>query len=231
MDYATVDLFPTTIYVGNMDGHEEYKKQFYKLYSKFDYEETNYISTVSENSGNPLIHLEESLNPLFDEIISHVKNYAHDVLKLKDIFDFVITKTWLSRARKSEDEIRWHIHSTSHISFSYYVNMPENCHSINFSNQHCPNDLFLGMSSYHEDDNRVMIKEYNSINSEKFFLKPNEGNILLFPSKTVHCTQSEIDNFVGERLAIVGDVILTLKEQYLSHSMGYIDQKYWRTYK
>jgi hypothetical protein len=231
MNFEVVNFFPTTAYIGKIENHVEHKKSFYEVYPKFDWEEDQFNTTVSENAGNPLLHLEESLNPLFEEIIEHIKNYAQNVLLLKDVFDYVITKTWLSRSRNSEDEIPWHIHSTSHISFSYYVNVPKNAHSIKFSNKHLPNSLFLGMTKDHKDYSRQLVKNYNDINCETFFMIPNEGNIIVFPSKTIHSTSGMSLKFDGERLAIVGDVTLVLKEEYLSYSMGYIHQKYWKTYK
>jgi hypothetical protein len=38
------------------------------------------------------------------------------------------------------------------------------------------------------------------------------------------------DVFTGERLAIVGDITLILKEEHLSYSMGYINEKYWKKF-
>ena len=72
--------------------HEKHKEEFYKVYPKYDYEENDRYNTVSENVGNPLLHLEDSLEPLFGDIISHVKKYTCEVLKYKDIFNYVITK-------------------------------------------------------------------------------------------------------------------------------------------
>lgn len=231
MTFEVVNFFPTTAYVGQIENHVQHKKEFYKVYPKFDWEEDQYNTTVSENTGNPLLHLEENLNPLFEEIIDHVKNYTHNILLVKDIFDFVITKTWLSRSRQTKHEIPWHIHSTSHISFSYYINMPKNSHALKFSNQHQPNSLFLGMNSDHEDLSRKFVKNYNEINGQTFFISPLEGDVVIFPSKTIHSTSAMTSDFTGERLAIVGDITLVLKEEYLSYSMGYINPKYWKTYK
>ena len=64
------NVFPTTIYVDKMEGHDDYKKNFYDVYHKFDYEENEENNTVSENVGNPLIHHEDCLDDLFTEIIS-----------------------------------------------------------------------------------------------------------------------------------------------------------------
>lgn len=230
MNYEIFDAFPVSFYVGDMEKHDTHKKSFYEVYPKYDYKDDDRNNTVSENVGNPLIHLEDSLQPLFKDVISHVKCYVHDVLEYKDIFNFTITKTWLSRARKSKDQIKWHIHSTSHISFAYYLNCPPNSHHISFQNPHMKNSLFLGSNAVSEFEDRVMLKEFNQYNSESFFLGPPEGTLVIFPSSITHRTEARTENFNGERLAIVGDVTLTLKEENLHYSMGYIDPKYWKTF-
>lgn len=224
------NIFPTTVYVGEVTDHQTHKEEFYKVYHKFDYEDSDANSTVSENTGRPFIHLEDNLDPLFNEIILHTKRYVMDVLQYKDIFEYVITKTWLSRTR-SQKEIPWHIHSTSHISFVYYLNMPPNAHKLKFLNPHNKNSFFLGMSLESRYEERTMVKEFNQLNSEEFFIHPPEGTVALFPSSIQHCTQCVDKSFNDERLAIVGDITLTLKEDQLQYSMGYIDQKYWKKYK
>jgi hypothetical protein len=76
-----------------------------------------------------------------------------------------------------------------------------------------------------------MVKEYNDSNSEIFYILPQEGTIILFPSKLPHATKSISNEFKGERLGISGDVTLILKEEYLSFSRGHIHEKYWKKYK
>jgi len=231
MNYETFNIFPTTIYLGELDDHEKYKEEFYKVYPKFDYEENDVFNTVSENVGNPFIHLESTLDPLFQEIVKHIKIYVCDVMKYKDIFNYMITKTWLSRTRDIEKKIPWHSHSTSHISFAYYINMPPKSHKINFEN---PTDLNKFFGGINLEDKRgyselEMVEEYNQLNGQSFFIHPPEGSVILFPSRIQHSTQG-IQGFEGERLAIVGDVTLTLKEDQLNFSMGYIDPRYWKLF-
>lgn len=231
MTFETFNIFPTTIYVGEMDNHLKYKEEFYKVYPKYDFEETFKDNTVSENMGRPFIHLEDTLDPLFEEIASHARKYVCEVLEYKDIFDYVITKTWLSRARRIDNEIRWHIHSTSHISFVYYLSTPPNSHCVEFENSCTKNDLFETMNCDDEDDpNRNMVRTYNALNSRTFNIEPLEGCVVLFPSLLEHHTRFKGGNFQGERLGIVGDMTLMLKEDQLHYSMGYIDNKYWVKY-
>jgi len=230
MNYEIFEAFPIPFYVGELNNHKKYKENFYKLYDKYDYEDTEYDNTVSENVGKPFIHLEDSLQPLFEDVITHIKSYVYDVLDYKEIFNFLITKSWLSRSRKARDELRWHIHSTSHVSFVYYLNCPSQSHNIVFENPHNKNSLFLGSTAISKLDERVMVKEQNQYNTETFFISPVEGTLLLFPSSITHCTRAVSDTFNDERLAIVGDVTLVLQEDNLQYSMGYIDPKYWKMF-
>ena len=228
------NIFPTTLYVSEIDKHEEYKSKFYKLYSKYDYEQKSFrdgeewFNTTSENAGNPLIHLEDSLSELFEDIIYNVKIYVQDILKYQNIFDYVITKSWLSRSRATYENIKWHSHSTSHVSFSYYLNTPPNSHDIKFANPHNTNSLFVGLNN---SDVKDGVAERNELNASTFHLNPKEGSLILFPSSLNHCTHCISNKFNGERLAIVGDVTLVYKEDSTNdYSMGYINPKYWRIY-
>tara|TARA_A100001201_G_scaffold4180_3_gene8734 strand:- start:6070 stop:6756 length:687 start_codon:yes stop_codon:yes gene_type:complete len=227
MNYNIVNLFPTTVYVGEIDNHLKYKDEFYKLYPKYDYKDDENNNTVSENVGKPLLHLENTLNPLFEDIVSHAKSYVYDVLRYKELFDFVITKTWLSRHR-DQREIPWHIHATSHISFVYYVNTPSNSHRLKFGNPDSKNNLWWG-NKEGKRDNLKMIEEYNELNAESFFISPPEGTVVLFPASLQHATE-HVPGFDGERLGIVGDLSIVLKEEYLHYSTGYINPKYWKIF-
>ena len=201
------NVFPTTIYAERVENHPVYKELYYDLYAKYDYEENERSDVVSEG-----------------------KKYVLDILEYKDIFNYAITKSWISRARDNK-EIPWHIHSTSHNSFVYFLNVPPNSHQTIFNNRENPNGLFLGSNSENTVDDATMVKKYNDLNSRTFYISPQEGVVLLFPSNVSHGTKAIDPNFNDERLAIVGDVNLILKEQYLHHSMGLIDEKYWMKFE
>ena len=224
------NIFPTTIYVDKVENHKTFKEQFLKLYEKFDYEENDISNTVSEGQVNPLIHLEPSMDSMFKEIVKHIKSYVLDTLKFKDMFNYSITKTWISRARDNK-EIPYHVHSTSHVSFVYYLNIPPYSHTTRFMNVENYNSLFLGANSHETNDDKNMIAEYNMLNAKTFFIHPQEGHVAIFPSRVQHGTQCIKQDFNDERLSIVGDCNLILKDEYLLHSMGLIDEKYWKKYE
>ena len=41
------NIFPTTIYVSEVENHSKYKKEFYKLYSKYDYNQNHFEIMMS----------------------------------------------------------------------------------------------------------------------------------------------------------------------------------------
>ena len=79
------NIFPTTIYVGEMENHKDYKTRFDKLYSKYDYEQKSvrdgeqWFNTTSENTGKPYIHLEESLSELPNQLADDVPEGSSDL--------------------------------------------------------------------------------------------------------------------------------------------------------
>ena len=229
-DPTIFNIFPTTIYSNEVENHDVNKKLFFDLYPKYDYEENERSVTVSEGQVDPLIHLEPTMYPVFGEIVRHVKTYVLDILQFKDMFNYAITKSWISRAR-DKSNIPYHIHSTSHVSFVYYLHIPPKSHCTIFLNRENMNSLFLGSNSENNLDDLNMLKEFNNLNCKTFFVEPKEGTLLIFPSNLSHGTKYIDKNFKGERLALVGDVNLILKEEHFLHSMGLIDEKFWTKYE
>ena len=81
-----------------------------------------------------------------------------------------------------------------------------------------------------DEPERNIVNNFNALNSPAFYMQPIEGHLILFPSSLSHHTRFLGGEFQGERLGIVGDMSLMLKEDQLHYSTGYIDNKYWKKY-
>ena len=72
VNYQLHNMFPTTAYVGEMNGHARHKEVFYReIYPSYQFPRINVdgdINTVSESEGKPIIHTEESAVPMMKEI-------------------------------------------------------------------------------------------------------------------------------------------------------------------
>jgi len=237
MNYQTVNIFPTTIYIGEIENHTKYKQIFLnEIYEQYQFpHQSRYggINTVSENCGKPILHLENELFDLFQDISEHILNYCHQTLLIRDIFDVQIMKSWISRSYSNQENIPEHKHSTSQISFVYYLNADEKSNELTFMNTHKPNLLFDSLDDLEvENDEESMIHGFNFETTPEYNFSPCEGTVILFPSQIHHKTSSandEVHKF--ERLAIVGDAILTLKkDQPMIYSQGFISPQYWKTF-
>ena len=235
VNFEIHNIFPTTVYIGEMEGHKKYKELFYNdLYPKYEFDhelrDTGEYNIVSETCGKPIIHTEESARPMMEEITKHIKNYYLQVLGLKDVFDVYHIKSWISRTRNVDNTIPTHIHAPSHFSYAYYVNTPKDSNELVFSCEKHPNEVHEAMFSAY-DQNDTFINEVKFESTKNYAIESKEGLICIFPSKTPHGTDSVSEVFSGERLAISGDCIIMLKEsERMKYSMGYINPKYWRTY-
>ena len=93
--------------------------------------------------------------------------------------------------------------------FFLLLNTPPNSHVLKFANTNNLNGLFDGLNT---SDIKDGVRENNELNASSFYLEPEEGSLILFPSRMEHCTATKSNNFKGERLAIIGDITLVYKE-------------------
>lgn len=237
MKYQTVNIFPTTIYIGEIENHVKYRQIFLnKIYERYQFpHKSRYdgINTVSENCGKPILHLEDELSDLFLDISDHILNYCHQTLMIRDIFDVQIMKSWISRSYSNQENIPEHYHATSQISFVYYLDVDDGSNELTFVNRHKPNLLFDSIDSFEEEnDEESMINGFNFETTPEYNFFPCEGTVIIFPSRTPHKTSPSVSEFQSfQRLAIVGDALLTLKkEQPMIYSQGFISPQYWKTF-
>lgn len=235
VNYEVVNIFPTTIYVGEMQNHHQYKRIFYEnVYERYSFDRMNSygeINTVSENCGRPILQTEKDLIPMYREIVIHIQNYLQNTLKSKPIFDVQITKSWMSRSYSSQENIPEHYHSTSQISFVYYMSAPAGANELVFVNSNTPNVPFKSFDD-RETEEEAMIRDYTFETTPYYGFPAQEGTVILFPSSLRHFTSASGIEQRGERLGIVGDCILSLKKnQPMIYSQGYIDPSYWRTFE
>jgi uncharacterized protein (TIGR02466 family) len=224
-------LFPTLICEEFYDDKENFKQIF--LENAFQHI-TNGES--GELSGNVDVHLNPAFQNFFEFVAQNAKQFV-SVLEIDpEIFHFSIVKTWLNITRESDNPA--HDHSDSHLSFTYYVNVPEDIHK-NFV-VYCPheiNSLYYGMLQFN-------VREYNQFNSANHQLLTEEGKLLLFPSRLRHSVTSvdhlnpilkpetkveTVEQLKNKRISIAGDFILTHKNK-TSQFLGLQPIKNWKTY-
>ena len=93
-----------------------------------------------------------------------------------------------------------HTHPNSYLSAAYYVKAPENCGNIHFYE---PNEV----KKFHTPP----IEKMTELSSNGFSIKPEEGNLLIFPSYLYHDVGKSLSD--DDRIVISFNVsILPIKK-------------------
>lgn len=185
-----------------------------------------------ETTGNVDIHLDKSFDPLFNFAASCAQKYL-DILRVdSSVFSLNLVKSWLNII--TEFHTPSHNHQDAHLSFVYYVQIPEGLDKpIYFSENNKPNELFYGM-------NNANILEWNIWNSPTWFFKPQEGQLFMFPGKLYHHTGGygsgkpdsgckTLDDLKPRRISIAGDFLLTYNRK-IGRAYGIQPVSNWRQF-
>jgi len=123
-----------------------------------------------------------------------------------------------------------HNHADAHLSFVYYINVPDDkaspLHMI--APDERLNDLVGGM--FLRNKNIEAVKYNNQYNCNSVEFRPYEGALIIFPARLKHFVESTqpSDNIENRRISLAGDFILTFKET-TARSMGLQPISNWRS--
>lgn len=225
-------LFPTLVVDMINPDHSDFKQVF--LDNAFKHMDAEGLS--SESTGNVDVHTDPAFESFFKFVSDTARSYVSVLNIDPNIFEFNLVKCWLNITKENDNPV--HDHADAHLSFAYYINVPEHVDKqFVMYNPHTTNNLYNGMLKFN-------ISEYNMFNSSKWSLATEEGKLLLFPSTLKHSVMSPgridpvtvadpgsktVEELLTNRICIAGDFILTHKnktEQFL----GLQPIQNWRTF-
>jgi hypothetical protein len=217
----TFDLFPTLVTTETYEQHDEFKQVFFDNLPKYLRDD----GITGEQSGHVDLHLNPDFEKFFQFVSSVANEYIDTLIGTKDIWEPWLVKSWFS-----DFSVPAHDHSDAHLSFVYYVNVPND---KQFPLHFIPpidrlNDLVSGM--FLNNKNIEVVREFNQYNCTSVAFTPEEGTIIFFPAKLKHMVSS--GNYESDirarRISLAGDIILTFKET-TARSMGLQPLSNWRS--
>lgn len=222
-------LFPTLVCEFHYSKKDEFKDLFYQKI--FDYMTPEGYS--NEFTGHVNIHHEEAFNPFFAYAMGCVKRYANRLSIDTDRFDFNLVKTWMNI--KKDDSTPYHAHGDAHISFTYYVNVPETfVRPIRFHNHEHRHEPYPGSIKWNNTSG-----EWDMLNSYTWQFEPVEGQLFVFPSTLPHDTigntngqdkgNPTVEELNENRICLAADVLLTYKDKTAS-PLGVQPVSNWRQF-
>ena len=203
-----VNLFPLSVYINDVPEHQSLKERFVsKLKALPPYQPDSRYAWTGDVKGHGFIHLDEDYKPWLDAMVPHIHRYL-ELLQLRtEYLDIFFQRSWPVVTRRNQ-VVASHNHENAHISLVYYLNKPEHAGGLRLLMNSAPNEIVPNLFSAAVAVQPFFV-ERTPFNSNHVDLDPNEGQVLIFPSKTLHQTiQSESDE---DRISLTADIAVMLK--------------------
>lgn len=223
-------LFPTLVCEFDYPEAANFKPVFYEHIFKYMTPE----GYSSEFTNHVNIHHEKAFEPFFRYAMYCVKQYTKRLHIDNDKFQFNLVKTWLNV--KKDNSTPKHAHGDAHISFTYYVNIPNSfSRPLRFYNHERPHEPYPGSIRWNNTKD-----VWDQFNAATWSFHPREGQLFVFPSNLVHDTLGQSDDQLDEgnptvdklsenRICLAADIVMTYKKQTAS-PLGLQPIENWRTF-
>tara|TARA_E500000178_G_scaffold149359_1_gene149034 strand:- start:91 stop:783 length:693 start_codon:yes stop_codon:yes gene_type:complete len=217
-----LNIFPSSIIQDKILINQELKNEMIKEIETMVSNSKNINFKATEGSwtgdtyGFEYIFKNEKFSFLLQEvkkiIIKYIKHLGID----DDKIEIYMTRSWAT-VSNGKEKILPHIHAQSHISFAYYLKKNLEDSNIMFHNEHLQNEIIPGLFTNRTMKAGGVLKEVNLYNARSLDIKVEEDDIIVFPSKTPHGTQSNKSNM--GRISISGDIVCVAKDSKFLENM------------
>jgi len=173
-DFEIFPIFATPLYTTQVTEMTQ-EERHYIMNTDYDKGELHSLSSDKHIlDRTPLLNLKnvltEKVNFFTTQLLGiQTKDENND-------FEFFIKNSWSLRIKRGHP-YSTHFHTRSIISGVLYINVDENCGSINFKREY-PNYIFTHYG--------FSVKNWNIYNSNNYCVNPTIGKLLLFPSTIQH---------------------------------------------
>lgn len=217
------EVFPLIVYQGQIDCHEEFKKN--NLDFLRDYWFNGYQNESPEFSGKIFVHHQERCKDFFVSLKKNIDEYNKHLDVDYTILSYHIIKAWVGcHTDDMTPSIAPHFHNESNLSFVYYLKTDETSDKFCI-HQALNRNEYVG-SLFETSFQRNTLLKFNKYNCNNYTITPIEGTVLIFPSHTQHFTQ-KFTKRLGERIVIAGDIRITLKAKYPHYHQGSTHPSQW----
>ena len=164
---------------------------------------------LGDTAGHEFLFDAPHYGGLFEKIGASVKDYAAGIGLQTDQLNFYFQRSWATVSRQGQ-RIFEHAHLQSHISFAYYLQKPSDAGGIYFSVAEHPNELAEGLFTIAKSSAGILANRGNERSLNRRYVEPEEDEIIIFPSKTLHSTAPNMTT--TPRISISADIVVTLRD-------------------
>jgi Putative 2OG-Fe(II) oxygenase len=227
-------LFPLAVYVGEPLRGPEHSQLILSTLGDHGFDPRVEGVLTGEYLGKTGIHKDPRFDLFFADVTAHARQYADGLGIRQDLFDFYVTKSWLTIVDSNDAKVPPHSHSQADISFVYYAEAPLHTDPLWFYDQDPANSLFPGVLDLAPTPERCLIKELNPLNSRSYYIDIEPGRLVMFPGRARHGTDThplnELNEHKGRRISLAGDITMCLKDPHVSFESGRMAITHWRRF-
>ena len=219
------EVFPLIVYQGDVVGHDEFKKNLEEI-KKYWFNGYKYESP--EGSERIFLHRNEKYIDFFSIHIRKVFDEYFDTLNIDyNKLSYHICKSWVVYHKDdTTPPMAPHKHNEANISFVYYINTDETSDKFVVTQHPDKNVNQVCQGFFDVADELNLMTGFNRYNCNMYTITPKEGTCIVMPSETYHQTIKNQPR-VNERVAIAGDVRVTLKPEHFRHHQGCTHPSQW----
>ena len=209
-----INFFALTIYKSKINLKENERNELIDEITnqKKKRKNTDYVpetrAWTGDTQGYEYLYLNSKFKNLFKQIENHVliyiKKFGFDTNKINIYFQ----RAWATVSTKNQN-ISSHDHPQSHISFAYYLKKSKLDGGITFIDNHKHNEFIKNSFGSKILIEQKVIEKSTFLNSNSVNLIPEQDDIIIFPSKTLHATQT--NNTEDTRISISADITIISK--------------------
>ncbi len=210
-----VHLFPLSVYRDQIVLQDDYKQRLIQRIFEMEASvgETHtakpaHSAWLGDTAGFEFLYQLPEFAELFRQIGQKVRDYTTALGVNTELIDFYFQRSWATVTRHAE-RISEHSHEQSNISFAYYLLKPKHAGGICFVTDDHPNEFSKGIFSPAKED-LGFIEQPSMLTWNRVNMEPAEGDIVIFPSKTVHGTLPNESQ--QPRISISADITTMLRD-------------------
>ena len=227
-----IDLFPLSIFClplgfppdadESTDARQAWIDRIVQMRSDSEPPRSDISAWTGDVKGHAFLHEDPLFAPLFAAIARGLAAYIGEIGVDANQFDLYITRSWGVVAEKNE-RVNRHAHLQSHLSIAYYLQKPQKGGRLAFFNSEPPNEFLPGL--FESRMASLFNGPRTAANSSTTLVDVEEGDLVVFPSKTVHATEPHQSD--TPRISISADIILTLKDE-TTHEFALPSLSHWK---
>jgi len=186
-----------TIQYGELKSHKQLTDEALSLEQSKD---GNQISNIGGFQSKSFTTQNRLVNNFWFEVLPQVQQFI-SLYNIGCNFDTDLNTLWYNVNRKHNYN-QTHNHPNSVVSGVYYLETPKDSGRIVFDTP----DKGLSYNFF----NNSLFSKFNEYNSSKYYIKPNKGLLILFPSHIDHYV--EPNNNDEPRISLAFNVNITIKK-------------------